>query len=62
MSKSKSSAVYPSDDWQARDDFDTLMRAAQIRKDPARFKAAQKVAKERMGAVASIANSPTPKT
>lgn len=52
----------PHDDWQARDDFETLMRAAEIRKDPQRFKAAQAIAKQRMGAVASVANSPVPKT
>lgn len=35
-------------DWQAQMDCDTLMRAAEIRKDPKRFKAAQAVAKERI--------------
>ncbi len=50
------------DDWQARDDFETLMRAKQIERDPARFKAAQAVAKARMGAVASIANKGQPKS
>jgi hypothetical protein len=35
-------------DWQAEGDCDTLMRACEIKKDPKRLKAAQRVAKERM--------------
>ena len=35
-------------DWRAEGDCDTLMRACEIKKDPKRLKAAQRVARERL--------------
>jgi hypothetical protein len=45
----------PVDDWQARDDFDTLMRAHQITNDPKRHKAAKAHAKDRLKAMRNVA-------
>jgi hypothetical protein len=44
----------PMDDWQARDDFDTLMRAHQITNDPNRHKAAKAHAKSRLEAIKGL--------
>lgn len=41
-------------DWRAEGDLDTLLQACKIRKDPARFKAAQEVAKQRIQDAAEI--------
>lgn len=43
--------------WQAEDDLRTLVRAAEIRKDPKRFKAAQAAAKEQLASIAAVAKA-----
>lgn len=43
------------DDWRADADLDTLIQAAEIRKDPKRYAAAQAKAKQRMMSAAGIA-------
>lgn len=45
MSKNKTTAV-PVDDWQAKDDMRTLMRAAAIKRDPKRLAAAKAAARK----------------
>ena len=44
-------------DWQAESDLDTLMRAREIRADKKRFATAQRVAKERLASIASVAGA-----
>jgi len=46
-------------DWMAEDDLRTLMRAAEIRKDPARLKRAQAKAKEQLAALQAATASAT---
>lgn len=41
-------------DWQAEDDMRTLARAEEIRKDPARLKAALGKAKEKMAELGAL--------
>lgn len=41
-------------DWQAEGDCDTLMRAAEIRKDAKRMKAAQRIARERLAQIQTV--------
>ncbi|MES2488550.1 MAG: hypothetical protein V4607_02075 [Pseudomonadota bacterium] len=36
------------DTWQIEEDMRTLLRAEEVRKDPKRFKAAQKLAKDKL--------------
>lgn len=43
----KNSVMYDEKKWQAESDMETLMRAAEINKDPKRLAAAKKCAKER---------------
>lgn len=42
-------------DWQAEDDMRTLARAAEIRKDPKRLAAAQKLAQQKLLELAQVA-------
>jgi hypothetical protein len=48
MKKTKNAVAVPVDDWQAKDDMRTLMRAAAIRRDPSRLKAAQAAARKQL--------------
>lgn len=43
--------------WRAESDLETLMRAAEIKKDKKRHKAATDLARERMQATAAVAAS-----
>lgn len=47
----KLAAAKQEQSWQAEDDLRTLIRAAEIRKDPARLKRAQAKAKEQLSAI-----------
>lgn len=42
-------------DWQTEDDMRTLARAAEIRKDPKRLAAAQKLAQQKLLELAQVA-------
>lgn len=42
-------------EWRAEDDMRTLARAAEIRNDPARLKAAQELAKKKLLELAQVA-------
>ena len=58
-SKSKSNrivGVMPASerDWQAEDDLRTLQRAIEIEKDPKRYAAAKKLAKEKLAEIKEI--------
>jgi hypothetical protein len=57
MAFTKRSKVAPVDDWQTRDDFDTLMRAHAITNDPKRHSAAKKHAKGRLDAMQKVIGS-----
>ncbi len=48
------SPVKPDSDWQAEDDFRTLMRAEEVKQDPERLKRAMKCAKKQAKAIRSI--------
>ncbi len=48
-------------DWRAEDDMRTLARAEEIKRDPARLKAAQKKAREKLEELQSVANGTKPK-
>jgi hypothetical protein len=48
--------VSSQDDWQAEDDLRTLMRAEEIEKDPKRLAKAQKLAKQKLLDLASVAS------
>ena len=48
-------------DWRAEDDMRTLARAEEIKRDPARLKAAQKKAKEKLEELQSVAGGMKPK-
>ena len=57
MAFSKRSKAVPVDDWQARDDLDTLTRAHQITNDPKRHSAAKAHAKSRLDAMQKVIGS-----
>jgi hypothetical protein len=42
------------DDWEVRSDLDTLLRAAEIQKDPARMSRIRKLAASKVAAMESI--------
>lgn len=46
MSKTTPAAPRAPDEWEIREDMRTLVRAAEIKKDPARLKRAQAMARE----------------
>jgi len=46
MSKTTPTAPRAPDEWEIREDMRTLVRAAEIKKDPARLKRAQAMARE----------------
>lgn len=46
--KSNSPAVVSTDSWQAQEDMRTLMRAATIKRDPKRLKAARAEARKKL--------------
>ncbi len=49
MAKDKNEVATPeADEWQAKDDLQTLARAAQIRSDPKRMRAAMEQAKKKV--------------
>lgn len=50
----KATEISSDKDWQAEDDMRTLARAEEIRKDPARLKAALAKAKEKMAELAAL--------
>lgn len=47
-------ASAPRDDWRAEDDMRTLARAEEVKNDPARYKAALAMAKEKMAELAEL--------
>ena len=51
---------YDEQAWQAEDDVRTLVRAAEIRKDPARLKRARTKAKEQLAAAQASAATVAP--
>jgi hypothetical protein len=57
MPKNKAAAMLAKSeaDWRVEDDMRTLARAAEIRKDPKRLAAAQKLAKEKLLELAAVA-------
>lgn len=57
MSKSKVAIAMAKTEaeWQTEDDLRTLSRAAEIKKDPARLKRVQELAKKKLLALASVA-------
>jgi hypothetical protein len=48
-------------DWRAEEDMRTLARAEEIKRDPARLKAAQKKAREKLDELQAVASSAKPK-
>lgn len=49
-------------DWRAEDDMRTLARAEEIKRDPARLKAAQKKAREKLDELQAVASGAKPKS
>lgn len=55
--KSDSCCIGADPEWQIKDDMRTLVRADEIRKDPKRFAAAKKAAKEELASLKKVADA-----